>query len=79
MLPQLHSEECGMWGICVREGSIEGGRLWDGNLKLIPTPGVVESPADAKMRIFCQSFNILLFISGGQAGGLCSEWDGMSG
>ena len=51
----------------------EGGRHRDGNLKLIPT----YSGLMPRWRIFCQSFNILLFISGGQAGGLCSEWDGM--
>ena len=59
----------GMWNVgnSVREGdthSDEGSR--PGNLKLIPTPSVVP-----RWKIFCRSFNILLFISDGQAGGLC--------
>ena len=45
----------------MREGSIEGDRLWDGNLKLILTPRVVENRADAKMENILSEFQHFAF------------------
>ena len=47
----------------MREGSIEGGRLWDGNLKLIPTllEYSRESGCDAKMENILSEFQHFAF------------------